>query len=149
MKAAGISRIGLVVAFVAMLFGCGGDDGPAGPDSNTLVRTLVDEAEEAGSHTVVWDLLDHGGAPAVAGVYRAVVRLENETAEDVFSIVDAEPSPGAHPAAPGTIGPAAGRFQPVPLSIEATPDPVATGSGLWIEFVLPRAGQVLLWIEED
>ena len=35
------------------------------------VRTLVDEAQAAGSHLAVWDARDRQGAPVAAGVYLA------------------------------------------------------------------------------
>lgn len=137
---------GGLVFFLFPFLACDGG-GPAGPDSNTLVRTLVDDVKEGGNHTLLWDLLDDQGVPAPAGAYRAVVRLENGTAEDVFSVVDAVPSPGLHAPSPGTTG--LDDPLPVELSIEATPDPVATGSTLWIEYALPQSGKVLVWIEEE
>jgi len=44
-----------------------------------VVRTLVDDALEAGSHQVIWDGLDQLGRPAASGVY--VYRLVTGSTE--------------------------------------------------------------------
>ena len=46
-----------------------------------LVRVLVDEVRDAGSHSVRWDGQDQAGRPVASGVYLA--RLQTRTGQDV------------------------------------------------------------------
>jgi hypothetical protein len=79
----------------------------------TSVRTLVDQAEEAGYHCVWWDQLDDQGKPVPIGFYTALIRIDQQFMMVSFIISNSIPLVNAVCDPPAGVPPSISLSSPV------------------------------------
>jgi hypothetical protein len=107
----------------------------------TIVRTLVDQIDEAGYHCAWWDQLDDQGKQVPSGSYAVLIRMDQIYGTGGFDISDTAPPVNAICDPPGGVPPS--------MSLTSPAGEWPRGEPVLLVYGLPEAAQVQIEIMRD